>query len=60
MKESVYYQIDKERITDDRDEAKVALKYRKAVVKVVRIQYDTGPTRVIVTTLSTITKVKDL
>jgi hypothetical protein len=55
-----YYFIDEVQATDFKDVAKTAFLQHKKVVKVVRIQYETGPTKVIVTTLTDIKNVKDL
>jgi len=60
MKRSVHYVVDRSRISEDRADVRRALKQGLEVVKATRIEYDTGETKVIVASLSTITKPKDV
>lgn len=60
MKKSVHYTIDRNKISENKADARRALKDGAVVTKVVRIEYQTGPTTVIVATITDITKPKDV
>lgn len=60
MKTSIHYVIDNARILEDKADVKLALKSGAKVVKVIRTEYQTGPTTAILATLTEITKAKDI
>jgi len=60
MKRDVHYVIKGEKISEDKAEVRRALKRGAEVDKVIYITYQTGPTRVTVSTTTTITKIADV
>ena len=60
MTKSVRYRIDSMRITENKADVRLALKEGAKVVKVVRSEYHTGPTRVMLLTATEITKPKEV
>jgi len=60
MKKSIHYVIDGARVVEDKAETKRALKRGAEAVKVTRIEYETGPTKAILVTLTKITKTKEV
>ncbi len=59
MKKMVYFTID-QRVSEDKAEVRKALKQGAEVSKVVRIEYLTGPTRIITASITTITNPKEV
>ena len=60
MEKSVHYVIYGERVSENKNEVRWALKQGAKVAKVVRITYQTGPTRATLTTVTEITKPKEV
>jgi len=60
MPQDIHYRINNERITENKADARLALKEGAKVVKVVRSEYHTGPTRVMLLTATEITKPKEV
>lgn len=60
MKKQVHYTVDRDRVSEDKADVRRALKNGAVVSKVVRIEYQTGPTKIIVATITEITKPKDV
>jgi hypothetical protein len=60
MQKYVHYVIDGERVSEDKAFVRRALKQGAKVTKVVRVVYQTGPTRAMMSTVTEITKSKEV
>ena len=60
MKKDTHYVIDNSRISENKADVRQALKQGSIVLKITRIEYHTGPTRVMVFTSTEITKPKEV
>ena len=60
MKRDIHYVIDGIRVSEDKADVRRALKEGANILKVTRIEYHTGPTRVMVLTATEITKSKEV
>ncbi len=58
--QQVYYVIFGERVSEDKAEVRRELKQGANVAKVVRVTYQTGPTRATLTTVTEISHPKDV
>ena len=60
MKKSVHYVIDDRRVSESKADVRDALKHGAKVLKAVRIEYQTGPTKAVLSTVTEITKPKEV
>ena len=60
MKKDTHYVIDGTRISENKADVRYELKQGAKILKVTRIEYHSGPTRIMVLTTTEITKIKDV
>ena len=60
MEKSIHYVIYGEKVSENKVEVRQALRQGAKVAKVVRVMYQTGPTRATLTTVTEITKPKEV
>ena len=60
MKQDIHYVISEKRTTEDTAEVLLALKEKRQVAKIIRTEYVTGSTKVVLATISKITKPKEI
>ena len=60
MEKSIHYVIYGEKVSENKAEVRQALREGAKIAKVVRIMYQTGPTKATLTTVTEITKPKEV
>ena len=60
MTKSIHYVINDARVSENKPHVREMLKHGAKVLKVTRIEYQTGPTKAVLTTVTEITKSKEV